>query len=327
MRNRGDFGRCWKWRRARRAKGRFEVAGKRCAQHDPATPPGNPEFTVFDTLAILGSGLIGASVAAAAKSHAVARRIVVWDILPTNSRHAVDTGVADTLAASVEDAVREADIVVVATPADTVGDLVARIAPHLKPGALVTDVASTKAHIARVAFSLMPEGRHFVGAHPMAGSEKNGPGAAHADLFSGRACFITPLPGRTDPDAVDRVSGFWSALGAVPKPVTPDDHDEIVAYISHLPHIAAVALALTISEGREDRRDCSGGGLRDTTRIAGGDPELWRAILIENRHEVVRAIAGFQERLTELREALESNDAHALTKRLETAREWRTGIV
>lgn len=282
---------------------------------------------MFDTLAILGSGLIGASVAAAAKSRAVARRIVVWDILPANARHTVDTGFADVSAASAQEAVCDADIVLVATPADTVGDLVARIAPHLKPGALVTDAASTKGHIARVAYSLMPEGRHFVGAHPMAGSEKNGPGAANRALFAGRACFITPLSGRTDPDAVDRVSGFWSALGAVPKTVSPDDHDEIVAYLSHLPHVAAVALALTISKGREDRRDCAGGGLRDTTRIAGGDPELWRAILIENRHEVVRAIAGFQERLTELREALESNDAHALTRRLESAREWRTGLV
>lgn len=327
MRTRGGFGGDWEERRTRRAKGRFEVAGKRCAQHDPATPPGNPEFTVFDSLAILGTGLIGASVAAAAKSHAVARRIAVWDILPTNSRHAVDTGLADLCAATAEEAVRDADIVVIATPADTVGDIVARIAPHLKPGALVTDAASTKAHIARVAYSAMPEGRHFVGAHPMAGSEKNGPRNAHADLFKGRACFITPLSGRTDPGAVDRVSGFWSAFGAVPKTVTPDDHDEIVAYLSHLPHIAAVALALTISEGREDRRDCAGGGLRDTTRIAGGDPELWRAILIGNRHEVVRAIAGFRERLAELSEALESNDAHALTKRLESAREWRSGIV
>lgn len=282
---------------------------------------------MFDTLAILGSGLIGSSVAAAAKSRAAARKVVVWDIVPANARHALDTGRADAVADTPEAAVREADIVLLATPADTVGDLVEKIAPHLKPGALVTDAASTKAHIARVAHAAMPEGRHFVGAHPMAGSEKNGPGAANENLFAGRACFITPLSGRTDPRAVELVSGFWEKLGAVPKPATPDEHDEIVAYISHLPHLAAVALALTLDANREDRRDCAGGGLRDTTRIAAGDAGIWRAILMENRHEVARAVAAFEAQLRDLREALESNDERALTRRLESARAWRTGLV
>ncbi len=293
----------------------------------PRNPQATLDFPVFDTLAILGSGLIGASVLRAAKARGLFLRAVVWDISAENRDACVSAGWAASATADLAEAVRGADLVVIATPADTVGDLVVRIAGHLKPGALVTDAASTKGHIARVAHAAMPEGRHFVAAHPMAGSEKNGPGAAREDLFEGRVCFIAPLAGRTDADAVARVSGFWKSLGAGPVEVSPDDHDEIVAHISHLPHLAAVALAGLLAEKPESWRDCAGGGLRDTTRIAGGDPEIWRAILMENRHEVARAVESYERRLRELREALESNDSRAITRALETGRAWRSGLV
>jgi cyclohexadieny/prephenate dehydrogenase len=292
----------------------------------PLKPQATSDFPVIDTLAILGSGLIGASVLRAAKARGLFRRSVVWDIRAENRDFCVSAGWADAATDDIAEAVREADLIVIATPADTVGDLVERIAKHLKPGALVTDAASTKGHIARVAHAGMPEGRHFVAAHPMAGSEKNGPAAAKEDLFEGRACFVTPLPGRTDDTAVARVSGFWKSLGANIVEVSPDDHDEIVAHISHLPHIAAVALAGMLAGKPDLWRDCGGGGLRDTTRIAGGDPEIWRAILMENRHEVARAVESFEKELRNLREALESNDARALTRSLEAGREWRSGL-
>lgn len=289
-------------------------------------PQATPDFPVIDTLAILGSGLIGASVLRAAKARGLFRRSVVWDIRAENRDFCVSSGWADVATEDLGEAVCEADLVVIATPADTVGDLVERIARHLKPGALVTDAASTKGHIARVAHAAMPEGRHFVAAHPMAGSEKNGPGAAKADLFEGRACFITPLSGRTDDNAVARVSEFWKQLGSRVVEVSPDDHDEIVAHISHLPHIAAVALSGMLAKKPDLWRDCAGGGLRDTTRVAGGDPEIWRAILLENRHEVARAVESFERELRDLREALESNDSRALTRALEAGREWRAGL-
>ena len=322
-------------RRGRRRRvGRSDTGGKRAfgvaekceAQHDPGNPPGNPEFTVFDTLAILGSGLIGASVLRAAKARGLARRAVVCDARAENRDFCVSAGWADFATADAREAVREADLVVIATPADTVGDIAEKIAPYLKPGAVVTDAASTKGHIARVAHAAMPEGRHFVASHPMAGSEKNGPGAARDDLFEGRACFVTPLYGRTDDGALARVSKFWEQLGARVVTVSPDEHDEIVAHISHLPHLAAVALAGTLSAKPDLWRDSAGGGLRDTTRIAGGDPEIWRAILMENRHEVARAVESFELRLRELREALESNDSRAITRALEAGREWRAGL-
>ena len=281
---------------------------------------------MFDSIAILGSGLIGASALRAAKERGLVRRAVVWDIRPENRDFCVTSGAADAGAENPAAAVADADLILIATPADTVGDLAEGIAKHLKPGALVTDAASVKGHIARVAHAAMPEGRFFVGAHPMAGSEKNGPAAARADLFEGRACFITPLAGRTDPVATERVSEFWKRLGALPVVVSPDEHDEIVAHVSHLPHAVAVALAGTLADRPDLWRDSAGGGLRDTTRIAGGDAGIWRAILMENRHETARAIEAFEKRLRELRESLEANDATTLLRTLESARAWRSGL-
>jgi len=297
------------------------------AHHDPDNPPGNPGFLVFDSLAILGSGLIGASVLRAAKARGLLKRAAVWDPVSDHAAACVAPDAADVSAATAREAVRDADLVVIGAPSDVVGDVAAHIAPALKPGAIVTDVASVKGHIARVAHAAMPEGVFFVGSHPMAGSEKNGPGAARAGLFDGRACFVTPLAGRTDEVATARVGAFWAALGARAVIVSPDEHDEIVAGISHLPHVAAVALAGLLAGRPTAWRDCGGGGLRDTTRIAGGDPGLWLAILMENRHEVVHAIEAYEKELRALREAVESNDRRGLATILERAREWRSGLV
>jgi cyclohexadieny/prephenate dehydrogenase len=286
-------------------------------------PQATSDFPVIDTLAILGSGLIGASVLRASKARELFRRSVVWDIRAENRDFCVSSGWADVATDDLAEAVREADLVVIATPADTVGDLAERIAKHLKPGALVTDAASTKGHIARVAHAAMPEGRHFVAAHPMAGSEKNGPSAAKEDLFEGRACFITPLSGRTDDNAVAAVSGFWKSLGANIVEVSPDDHDEIVAHISHLPHVAAVALAGMLARKPDLWRDCAGGGLRDTTRIAGSDPKLWKTILEQNRDEVLRALRAYQEELHGLERALANRDWFEVQAILERGRAYR----
>lgn len=281
---------------------------------------------MFPSVTIIGSGLIGASVLRAVKSRGLAARAVVRDASAANAEHCLASGWADAVATDLADAVRDADLVVVATPADTVEELVNRLAPHLKPGAIVTDAASTKGHIARVGYAAMPEGRHFVAAHPMAGSEKNGPAASSPDLFVGRTCFITPLAGRTCEVAAERVAEFWRALGANPVSVSPDEHDEIVAHISHLPHLLAVALGEMLAAKPESWRDYAGGGLRDVTRIAGGDVNLWRAILMENRHEVARAVGAYERGLRELREALEGNDDRPLMRALADARAWRQGM-
>ncbi len=281
---------------------------------------------MFDTLAILGTGLIGSSVLRAARERGLARRFQAWDLRPENALACERAGWADIVCPTGEQAVVGADLVVIAAPTDRVAPLVEQIAPHLKPGALVTDVGSTKGAAVRLAHAAMPAGRHYVGAHPMAGSEKNGPAASSADLFLDRVCFVTPLAGRTDPDATERVIRFWSALGSRVVIRTPDEHDEIVAHVSHLPHALAVVLALTLAEKPSDWRNQAGGGLRDTTRIAGGDPEIWRAIFMENRDELIRALDMADDRLQVLKKALAAGDEASVRSQLVRARDWRAGV-
>ena len=281
---------------------------------------------MFDTLVILGTGLIGCSVVRAARERGLARRFYAWDLRPENAVRCESQGWVDAVFADPVSAVKDADFVVIATPADTVAAMVARIAPHLKPGAIVTDVGSTKGHAVRVAHAAMPEGRHFVGSHPMAGSEKNGPDASRSDLFEGRACFVTPMEERTNPAAAERVVRFWMGRGARVVTKSPDEHDEIVAHVSHLPHALAVVLALALSDKPTDWRALAGGGLRDTSRVAGGDPDIWRAIFMENRHEVVRALDAADTRLQEMRKALDQGDETAIRSLLVRARDWRAGL-
>lgn len=281
---------------------------------------------MFDTITILGTGLIGCSVLRAARERGLARRFQAWDIRPDHALVCEKNGWADAASLSCVEAVKGADLVVIAAPTDRVASLVAQIAEHLKPGAVVTDVGSTKGHAVRIAHAAMSPGRHFVGAHPMAGSEKNGPEASRADLFEGRVCFVTPMADRTDAGALDRVMRFWTALGSRVVVETPDEHDEIVAHVSHLPHALAVVLALTLEARPSSWRERSGGGLRDTTRVAGGDPDIWRAIFMENRHELVRAIDAADERLQDLKKALAAGDESAVRSMLARAREWRAGV-
>lgn len=281
---------------------------------------------MFDTITILGTGLIGCSVLRAARERGLARRFHAWDIRPDNALACEQNGWADVVFPSCVDAVKGADFVVIAAPTDRVAPLVAQIASALKPGAIVTDVGSTKGHAVRIAHAAMPPGRHFVGAHPMAGSEKNGPAASRADLFDGRVCFVTPMEERTDAAALDRVMRFWTALGSRVVTQTPDEHDEVVAHVSHLPHALAVVLALTLDGRPSGWREQAGGGLRDTTRVAGGDPDIWRAIFMENRHELVRAIDAADERLQDLKKALAAGDDAAVRSMLVRARDWRAGV-
>lgn len=262
----------------------------------------------------------------AARERGLVRRVAVWDILPEHARRCVAEGWADEVFETPERAAREGDLTVVATPADTVADLVARIASHLKPGGLVTDAGSTKAGVVRAAHATPGAARWFVGAHPMAGSEKNGPAASRADLFEGRVCFVTPAEGESDPVATARVCGFWSALGARVVTRSPEEHDAITAHVSHLPHAMAVALVLTLADRPESWRVLGGGGLRDTSRVAGGDPEIWRAIFSENRREVVRALDEAREKLALLRGALDRGDDATLIALLTAARDWRAGL-
>jgi prephenate dehydrogenase len=273
-------------------------------------------------LTILAPGLLGGSVARAARATGAAQRIVIWARRPETRLQLREQPWCDAVADTPEEAARGASLVVLAAPVDRIVPLAQQIAPALPAGALVTDVGSVKGDIARLGAAAVGPRAHFIGAHPMAGSEKTGWEHGTAELFRHRTCFFTPLPD-SDPRAVESVAAFWRALGAEVVSVAPDAHDEIVAHISHLPQVIASALCAFLATKNPAWRNHAGGGLRDTTRIAASDPQLWRTILEQNRDEVLRALRGFEAELHRFSTALANRDWIEVAALMERGKAYR----
>ena len=277
---------------------------------------------MIDQLTILAPGLIGGSVARAARARHAARRIVIWARRSEVRRALADQPWCDEVAETAAGAVRTADLVIIAAPVDMVIALVRQIAPVLPNGAVVSDVGSVKGQIAREGHAALSPRAHFVGAHPMAGSEKTGWENGSARLFEARTCFVTPLP-KTDRKALRIVTGFWKKLGAKVATIAPGEHDEIVAHISHLPQILASSLCSFLAGKDPSWLKFAGGGLRDTTRIAGSDPGLWRTIIAQNKNEVRRALRKYQAELGAYESAIARDDWEALGRLISRGRDCR----
>ncbi len=277
-----------------------------------------PQQDPVSILAVVGVGLIGGSIALAARRRGLVQQVIGIGRNLARLKAARSGGLIDAASASF-DAARDADLGVVCTPVDRIADDVRAVAARLRPGALITDAGSVKAAICRELATGVPDGVAFVGAHPLAGSEKSGWEHADPDLFEGRVCVVTP-PDEGPPDAAGRVESFWRALGMDVVRMTPEEHDRVVAFTSHLPHVAASALAslLTESDGQ-----LAATGFRDTTRIAAGDPDLWAAICLENAEPVGAQIGLLIERLAEYRRAIGAQDGEALRRLLRRAKERR----
>ena len=269
-------------------------------------------------LAVLGVGLLGASVLRAAHVYLPNTKLCAWSRSPS-SRAAV-ANIADTYDTPAE-AIREADCVVLGAPVDALPSLLKSIHGALSADAWVTDVGSTKRAIHAAASAIFSKPERFIGSHPMAGSEKGGAEQGHAKLFSGRPCIITTVD-KTDLSLVKFANNLWSALGANVIQMTPDAHDEAVAAISHLPHATACALAHLLSK-KEARLDLAAGGLRDTTRIAAGDPSLWVPILLENADHLIPLLKELEESSAGLRNLLMKKDAGGIRAYLDGARAFR----
>ncbi len=279
-------------------------------------------WRVFDQIAILAPGLLGASVARAARHYGAARKITLWARRPETRLQLKGQPWCDAVADLPADAVRGAQLVILCAPVDQIVPLTQQIAPAVAAGALVTDVGSVKGEISRLGHKALAGHAHFVGSHPMAGSEKTGWEHGRADLFARRTVFVTPLP-ETEAKAAERVAAFWAALEADVATLEPDAHDEIVAHISHLPQVLASTLCASLARKAPRWRNYAGGGLRDTTRIAGSDPKLWKTILDQNRDEVLRAVRGYQEELHGLERALANRDWFEVQAILERGRAYR----
>lgn len=277
---------------------------------------------MFDQITILAPGLLGASVARAARHYGAAKHLTLWARRPETRLQLKGQPWCDRVADTPAEAVRDAQLVIICAPVDQIVPLVTQIAPHLAAGAIVTDVGSVKGEICRLSRVALAGRAEFVGSHPMAGSEKTGWEHGRADLFVRRTVFVTPLP-ETNVHAAERVAAFWLALEAEVASVEPDAHDEIVAHISHLPQVLASTLCASLAKREVRWRNHAGGGLRDTTRIAGSDPKLWKTILEQNRDEVLRAVRGYQEELHGLERALANRDWFEVQAILERGKAYR----
>ncbi len=280
---------------------------------------------VLENLVILAPGLLGGSVARAAHARGLAHRITVWARRPDARLKLREQPWVNHVAESAADAVRDATLVVLAAPVDKIIELARHIAPHLPAGAIVTDVGSVKGELCRACHAALAPRAHFIGAHPMAGSEKTGWENATPTLFEKRVCFVTPLDG-ADETAVATVARFWSDLGSEVTTLSPDQHDEITAHVSHLPQVVATSLATFLASKNPQWRNLSGNGLRDTTRIAASDATMWIEIFQQNRDEVLRAMRQFQDELQGFQTALANRDWPEVRTRLERGKAWRDGF-
>lgn len=276
-------------------------------------------FEPVERLAVLGLGLLGGSVAWAARERGLARDVVGCGRREAPLRDALARGLVDRIATDPAAAVAGADLVVLATPVGSMAGVLQAAAPGLRRDALVTDVGSVKSLLAETLPGLVPPGVTFIGSHPMAGSHEKGPENARADLFEGATCVVTPAAG--DPEAtVARVEAFWTALGARVVRRDPTTHDIEVAWMSHVPHAVAFAFARALGDAPPSAGEVAGTGFRDFTRIARSEPELWAEILVANRKAVEGPLARVAERLTSLAQALESGDVDTMDRWIAEAR-------
>ena len=272
----------------------------------------------FSKLAIIGLGLLGASVARAAKRAGVVDTIAAASRRRGPMETALAEGVVDEIG-ECESVVREADLVVLCSPIGSMPALVEAAVPGLRSGTLVTDVGSVKGALADRLPGILPEGVEYIGAHPMAGSHERGAVYARADLFDGAACVLTPTADTTE-QGLSKVFGFWEALGARVLTRTPGDHDVEVAWVSHAPHLLAFAFAHAFQTAPDGARSLAGSGFRDFTRIAQSDAEMWSEILHVNRKALSGPLQAFGRSLAQLGDAIEAGEVESQEEFLAQAR-------
>lgn len=277
---------------------------------------------MFEQITILGPGLLGASLAMRCKDGALCHRLFVGSRRQENRDTCLAETWCDAAFGDPREAVKGSDLVVLCTPVDTIPTLLEEIVPALEAGTLVTDVGSTKQSICATAEQLDNEKYDFIGAHPMAGSEKTGLHHARSDLFQDAACILTPTT-KTSPEALKRAQTFWEAIGTRVHSMSPEAHDQTVASISHLPHLIASALCNELSRQNPAWPELSGPGLKDTTRVAAGHPELWQQILMQNKAAILEALIGFEASLAPFKDALKEGNADAIRDLLQKGKVFR----
>ena len=285
---------------------------------------------MMEKLAIIGLGLIGSSIAHATKRGDLARQIVGYDLSEDVRQRARKVGFAHQIVDDVVSAVTGADLVILCTPVGAYKSVAGEIAPHLKAGAILSDVGSVKQAAIRDIAPSVPKGVHFVPAHPVAGTEYSGPEAGFATLFDGRWTIVTPLPGG-DEGATAKLKAFWQALGASVDAMDAEHHDVVLAMTSHVPQLIAYNIVGTARDLEKVREGevikYSAGGFRDFTRIAASDPTMWRDIFMNNRDAVLEVLGRFNEDLSVLQRAVRNGDGQFLFDFFTRTRAIRKAII
>ena len=285
---------------------------------------------LFNRLALIGVGLIGSSIARAARAQHAVGTIVATARSPQTRRRVAELGLADQVVESNAMAVEGADLVIVCIPVGACGAVAKEIGPHLAAGSIVSDVGSVKGSVVRDMAPHLPKNVHFIPAHPVAGTEYSGPDAGFAELFVNRWCILTPSNG-VDPEAAEKLAAFWRLLGANVEMMAADHHDLVLAITSHLPHLIAYTIVGTADElqavTRSEVLKFSAGGFRDFTRIAASDPTMWRDVFLANKDAVLEMLGRFNEDVSALTKAIRKGDGDVLFEHFERTRAIRKGIV
>ncbi len=285
---------------------------------------------IFERIAIIGMGLIGSSIARAAREKGAAGRIQATDMSEAVNARVLELGIADSATTDAVQAVKDADLVILCVPVGANGAVAEALAAHLKSGAIVSDVGSVKGAVVKAVQTHLPAGVHFVPAHPVAGTEHSGPDAGFASLFDGKWCILTPPEG-TDSEAIAKVRAFWEAFGSKVEVMTPEHHDLVLAVTSHIPHLIAYNIVGTADDLAQVTQSevikFSAGGFRDFTRIAASDPTMWRDVFLHNREAVLEVLGRFQEDLFSLQRAIRWGEGDKLFDLFSRTRDIRRDII
>jgi cyclohexadieny/prephenate dehydrogenase len=285
---------------------------------------------IYDKIALIGIGLIGSSLARVIRREGLARQITISTRSAATLARAKELGLGDSYGTDAGDAVMDADLVIVSVPVGSSEEVAKQIAPHLKPGAVVTDVGSTKQSVVAQMQPHIPTGVHFIPGHPIAGTENSGPDAGFADLFEGRWHILTPPEG-TDEAEIARLTSFWVACGSKVDRMDPEHHDLVLAIVSHLPHLIAYNIVGTADDleavTESEVIKYSASGFRDFTRLAASDPVMWRDVCLHNKDAILEMLSRFSEDLSSLQRAIRWGDGEALFNLFTRTRAIRKSII